>query len=113
LHGHFKDFPQIPNGLVLAQRENREFLPGIICRGEKGETLDVIPMKVSETDDDLLLLMPDRAQVPTEIAKPRSSVNNGDTIRICERDLETGGVAAELLEASVTDRDGTAGAVKF
>jgi len=27
--------------------------------------------------------------------------------------LKTGGVAAELLEASVTDWDGTAGTVKF
>ncbi|HEY2627041.1 MAG TPA: hypothetical protein VGI41_09870, partial [Candidatus Udaeobacter sp.] len=37
----------------------------------------------------------------------------GDTIRIRECDLKTGGVAAELLEASITDWDGAAGTVKF
>ena len=51
--------------------------------------------------------------VPAEIAKPSSGVNNMDTPRIRERDLKTGGVAAELLEAGVTDWDGTAGTVKF
>jgi hypothetical protein len=113
LHGDFKDFPQIADGLVPAEREYRDFLLGIIRRGEKGETLDVIPMKVSEPDDELLLMVSDRAQVPTEIAKPRSGVNNGDTIHVRECDLKTGGVAAELLEASITDWDGTADAVKF
>jgi hypothetical protein len=113
LQGDFKDFPQIADGLVPAEREYRDFLLGIIRRGEKGETLDVIPMKVSEPDDELILMVSDRAQVPTEIAKPRSGVKNGDTIRIRECDLKTGGVAAELLEASITDWDGAAGTVKF
>ena len=70
-------------------------------------------MKVSEPDDDLVLMVSDRAQVPTEIAKPRSGVNNGNTIRIRKRDLKTGGVAAELLKARITNWDGTAATVKF
>jgi hypothetical protein len=113
LHGDFKDFPQIADGLVPAEREYRDFLLGIIRLGEKGETLDVIPMKVSEPDDQLLLVVSDRAQVPAEIAKTGSGVNNGDTIGIRECDLKTGGVAAELLEASITDWDGAAGTVKL
>jgi hypothetical protein len=113
LQGDLKDFPQIADGLIPAERENRDFLLGIIRRGEKGETLDVIPMKVSEPDDELVLMVSDRAHVPAEIAKPSSGVNNGDTICLRKRDLKTGGVAAELLEASITDWDGAADAVKF
>jgi len=71
-------------------------------------------MKMSERDDELVfLLVADGAHVPAEIANPSSGVNNMDTPRIRERDLKTGGVAAELLEASITDWDGTAGTVKF
>jgi hypothetical protein len=55
----------------------------------------------------------DRAHVSTEIAKTRSGINNGNTIGILARDLKTGGVAAELLEASITDWHGAAATVKF
>jgi hypothetical protein len=70
-------------------------------------------MKVSERDDQLVLVMSDSAHVPAEIAKPGSGVNNGNAIRIRERELKAGGVAAELLEASITDWDGAADTVKF
>jgi hypothetical protein len=73
----------------------------------------MIPMKVSERDDEQVLVVPDRAHVPAQIAKPGSGVNDGDMIRIRECDLKTGGVAAELLEASFADWDGAAGTVKF
>ena len=113
LQRHFKDLPQITNGLTLTERENRDLLVGIIRRAEEGESLQVIPMKVSERDDQPILAMSDRAHVPSEIAEPSSGVNNGDTICIGKRDLKTGGVAAELLEASITDGDGAADTVKF
>jgi hypothetical protein len=114
LQGNLKDLPQIAYRLIPAKRENRDFLLGIICRGEKGETLHVIPMKMSERDDELvLLMMSDRAHVPAEIAKPGSGVNNMDTPRIRKRDLKASGVAAEVLEASITDWDGAADTVKF
>jgi hypothetical protein len=70
-------------------------------------------MKMGERNDQPILVMSYRAHVPAEIAKPGSGINNGDTICIRERDLEAGRVAAELLEARVTDRDGAAGPVKF
>src|SRR3954471_1287419 len=90
LQGKLKNLPQIADALVLAKRENRDFLPGIIRRGEKGETLHVIPMKMSERDDELVfLLVADGAHVPAEIAKPSSGVNNMDTPRVRERDLKT------------------------
>ena len=113
LQGHLKDLAQIADGLALAERENRDFLLGIIRRREEGETLHVIPMEVSERDDQLVLVMSDGAHVPAEIAKPGSGVNNGDTICIRGRDLKAGGVAAELLEPSITDGDGAADTVKF
>jgi len=113
LQGHLKDLPQIADGLAPAERENRDVLLGIIRRREKWETLHVIPMEVSERDDQLVLVMSDGAHVPAEIAKPSSGVNNGDTICIRRRDLKAGGVATELLEASFTDWDGSAHTVKF
>jgi len=70
-------------------------------------------MEVSERNDQVVLVMSDRAHVPAEIAKPSSGVNNGDTICICKRDLKAGSIAAELLEASITDWDGAADTVKF
>ena len=57
--------------------------------------------------------MADGAHVSAEIAKSRSGVNDSDAVRIRERDLKTGGVAAELLKAGVTDWDGTARTIKF
>jgi len=113
LQGHLKDLSQIADGFAPAERENRNFLPGIIRRGEKGEPLHAIPMKVSECDDQLVLVMSDRVHVPAEIAKPGSGVNNSDTICIRRRDLKAGSVAAELLKASVTNRDGATDAVEF
>jgi hypothetical protein len=113
LQGDLEDFPQIADGLVPAKRENRDFLLWIICLGKKGEALDVIPMKMSEADDQSVLMMSDSAQIPPKIAKPRAGINDGNTICIRERNLKTGGVAAELLEASITDWDGAASTVKF
>jgi hypothetical protein len=62
-------------------------------------------MKMSERDYQLILMMSDRAHVPAEVAKPGSSVNNGDAICIRECDLKAGGVAAESLEASIANWD--------
>ena len=70
-------------------------------------------MEMSERDDHVVLAMSDRAHVAAEIAKPGSGVNNGDTICIGKRDLKAGGVAAELLEASITNWGGAADPVEF
>jgi hypothetical protein len=58
-------------------------------------------------------MVSNRAHVPAEIAKPGSGVNNGNTICIRERDLKARRVAAELLEARITNWHGTAATVKF
>jgi hypothetical protein len=70
-------------------------------------------MEVSKRDDQPVLAVADRAHVAAEIAKPGSGVNNGDAICIRKRDLKASGVAAELLETSITDWDGAADPVKF
>src|SRR5262249_44347411 len=113
LEGHLKNLPQASDGLALAEGENRDFLVRIIRLGEEGKTLQVIPMEVSERDDQPVLAMSDRAHVPAEIAKASSGVINGDTICILKRDLKAGGVATELLEARITDWDGAADTVEF
>ena len=113
LQRHLKNLPQIANGLAPTERENRNFLLGIIRRREKWEALHVIPMKVSERDDQLILAMPDGVHVPAEIAKPGSGVNNGDTICVLKRNLKAGGVATKMLEASITDWSGAADTVKL
>ena len=113
MEGHLKDLPQIADGLASAERENRDVLLGIIRRREKWETLQVIPMEMSERDDQLILAMSDRAHVPAEIAKSSPGVNNRDAICIRKRNLKARSVAAELLEASITDWDRPPRAVKL
>jgi hypothetical protein len=113
LQRHLKDLPQIADGLTPTECENRNFLLGIIRRREKWETLQVIPMEMSERDDQLVLVMSDRAHVPAEISKSSSGVNDRDAIRIRKRNLKARSVAAELLKTGITDWDRSTRAVKL
>ena len=81
----------------------RDFLPGIISRGEERKALDVVPVKVRERDTDWFLLVADGAKVSAQISQSRAGVNDGDSVHIGERDLQTGGVAAELLKTGIAD----------
>src|SRR5213076_1383689 len=113
LHLDFENFPQIANRLVPAERQERDFVPGIISRGKERKALDVVPVKVRERDNDLFLLVADGAKISGQISQARARVNDGDAVRIGERDLQAGGVAAELLETGITDGDGSPRTVKF
>jgi hypothetical protein len=113
LHLDFENLPQIANCLVPAERHERDFLPGIISRGKERKPLDVVPVKVRERDNDLFLLVADGAKVSTEISQSRARVNDGDLVRIGERDLQAGGVAAELLKTGIADGDGSPRTVKL
>src|SRR5438132_7748465 len=62
LHLDFENLPQISNCLVLAERQERDFLARIISLGKKRKTLDVVPVKVREHDGDLVLLVADGAE---------------------------------------------------
>src|SRR5438132_14053670 len=113
LHLDFENLPQIANCLVPAERQERDFLPGIISRGKERKALDVVPVKVRERDNDLLLLVADGDEVSAQISQSRARVNDGDAVRIGERDLQAGGVAAELLKTGIADGDGSARTIKL
>src|SRR5437016_11670022 len=68
LHLDFENLPQIANRLVPAERQECDFLPGIISRGEEGKALDVVPMKVGERNNDLVLLMANGEEVSAQIS---------------------------------------------
>src|SRR6266566_3484197 len=88
LHLDFENLPQIANCLVPTERQERDFLAGIISRGKEGKALDVVPVKVRERDTDLFLLVADCAKVSTQISQSRARVNDDDAVRIGERDLQ-------------------------
>ena len=113
LHLDFENLPQIGNRLVPAERQERDFLAGIISRGKERKALDVVPVKVGERDNDLLLLVADGEEVSAQISQSRARVNDGDAVRIGERDLQAGGVAAELLKTGIADGDGSARTIKL
>src|SRR5258707_15036572 len=111
LHLDFENLPQIANCLVPAERQERDFLPGIISRGKERKALDVVPMKVRERDTDLLLLVADGAKVSAQISQSRAGVNDGDLVRI--GDLQAGCVAAELLKTGIADGNGSPRTIKL
>ena len=67
----------------------------------------MVPAKVRERDKDLFLLVADSAEVSAQIPQSRARVNDSDAIRVGERDLQAGGVAAELLKAGIGDGNGS------
>src|SRR5260221_3848856 len=103
LHLDFENLPQILNCLVPAERQERNFLPGIISRGKERKALDVVPVKVRERDNDLFLLVADGAKVSAQISQSRARVNDGDAARIGKRDLAAGCGARGLLETRIAD----------
>jgi len=113
LHLDFENLPQIANGLVPAERQKRDFLPGIISRGKKRKALDVVPVKVREDYKNLFLLVTDGTEVSAQISQSRACVKDGDAVRIGERDLQAGGVAAEFLKTGIADGDGSACTIKL
>jgi len=111
LHLDFENLPQIANCLVLAKRQERDFLFGIISRDKERKALDVVPVKVRERDTDLLLLVTDGAKVSAQISQSRAGVNDGDLVHI--DDLQARRVAAELLKTGIADGDGSPRTVKL
>ena len=77
------------------------------------KALDVVPVKVRERDDDLVLPVAHGAEVFAQISQSRARVNDGDAVRIGEHNLQTRGVAAELLKIRIANRDGSSRTVKF
>src|SRR5258708_31899576 len=113
LHLDFENLPQIPNCLVPAERQERNFLPGIISRGKERKALEVVRVKVREADNDLILFVADGAKVSAQISQSRAGVNDGDAVRIGKRDLQAGGITAELLKTGIADGDGSPRTIKL
>jgi len=113
LHLDFENLPQVTNCLVPANRQEGDSLLGIISRGKERKALDVVPMKMRERDSDLFLLVADGAKVSAQVSQSRTRVNNGDAVRIGERDLQARSIAAELLKAGITDGDGSPRTIKL
>lgn len=113
LHLNFEDFPQIGDGLPTAECQESDFLAGIIGRSKEGKALDVVPMKVGKRDEDLVLFVADGPEVLTQISHSGTGINDGNSVRIRERDLHARGIAAKLLETSIANRDGPPGTVKL
>ena len=72
-----------------------------------------VPVKVGERDNDLFLLVADGEEVSAQISQSRARVDDGDAVRIGERDLQAGGVAAELLKTGIADGDGSPRTIKL
>src|SRR6266446_441197 len=111
LHLDFENLPQIGDCLVPAERQECDFLFGIISRGKERKALDVVPVKVRERDTDLLLLVADGAKVSAQISQSRARVNDGDLVRI--GDLQARRVAAKLLKTGIADGDGSPRTIKL
>src|SRR5207244_5387749 len=111
LHLDFENLPQIGDCLVPAERQQRDFLCGIISRGKERKALDVVPVKVRERDTDLLMLVTHGEKVSAQISQSRAGVNDGYLVRI--DDLQARGVAAELLKTCIADGDGFQRAIKL
>src|SRR5947199_1123871 len=111
LHLDFENLPQIGDCLAPAERQECDFLFGIISRGKERKTLDVVPVKVRERDTDLLLLVADGAKVSSQISQSRAGVNDSELVRI--GDLHARGVSAELLKTVIADGDGSPRAIKL
>src|SRR5262245_49603460 len=68
LHLDLENFPQIGDRLPLAERHEGYLLSGIVSRSKERKALDVVPVKVSEDDDDLFLFMAHGAKVSAQIS---------------------------------------------
>ena len=113
LHWDFENLTQIGDCLVAAQRQERDFLAGIISLGKERKALDVVPVKVREPDKDFVLLVADGAEVSAEVPQSCTRIDNGDAVHVGQHDLEAGGVAAELLKTRIADGDGSPRTVKL
>ena len=73
----------------------------------------MIPVEVGEGHHDLLLLVANREQILPQIPDSGARVDDRDAVGVRERELQAGGIAAELLESGIADGDGAPGSIKF
>jgi hypothetical protein len=61
----------------------------------------------------LFLFVADGAKISAQVSQARARINDDDAVRIGERNLQTRGVAAELLKARIADGDGPPRPIKL
>ena len=113
LHLDFENLPQIGDCLVPAERQERDFLPGIISRSKERKALNVVPVEMREGDSDLFLLVTNCAKVSAQVSQSCACVNDCDAISIGEGDLQTRGIATESLKTGIADGDRSPRAIKL
>lgn len=113
LHCGGKNSSQIRDLTASAERENIDFLARIERRRKERKALNMIPMKVRETNENFILVMPGGDKRFAQISDAGSGVDDRDPSRIRKADLETRGVPAKFLKFGITNRDRAAGSVKF
>jgi hypothetical protein len=109
----FKNASQIRDLSAFSQRQHVDFLFGIKSRRKEGKALNMVPMKVSETDEDFILLMAGGDESFAQVSDSGSGIDDGNASRIRKRDLKTSGVSAKFLECGITNRKRASGSVKF
>ena len=99
LHGHGKDAFQIIDRPVTAQREHRDLPTLDVGRFKEWKSLNVIPVEMSESDDDGSIT---QGIVPHDVASqlPYSSpcVDDADIRRVVRSNHNAAGTSAELVE---------------
>src|SRR5439155_6563544 len=113
LHLDFENLPQIGDCLAPPERQQGDFLFGIVSRAKEREALNVVPVKMREQDNNLFLLVADGAEISAQIPQSRARVNDSDAVRVGEGDLQARGVAAELLKAGIGNRNGPPRTIEF
>jgi hypothetical protein len=109
----FKNASQIRDLSAFSQRQHVDFLFGIKSRRKEGKALNMVPMKVSETDEDFILLMAGGDESFAQVSDSGSGIDDGNVSRIRKRDLKTRCVPAKFLEFGITNRNRASGSVKF
>src|SRR5262249_54399812 len=97
---------------AAAEGADGEVAPGVVGGREEGEPLDVVPVEVGEGDEHgPFLLVAAGDQVLADVADAAAGVQDGHLTGVVA-DQHAGGVAAEVLEVAVADRDRPPGAVE-
>lgn len=89
-----------------------EMTSGVVRRLEEGEPLDVIPVCVRESDEDVIVLLDGlRQEIVPQLAQARACIEDGDAA-VLESQEQAGGVAAEFRKVLLRNGDGPSRSIK-
>ncbi len=79
----------------------------------QGKTLNMVPVKVSETDNDFILLMSGGDERFAQISDSGSGVDDGNSPRVRKGDCEASRIPTKFLKLGIANRGRASGSVKF